>query len=256
MKIPLSIIIPAYNEEERIEKTIEKIFNYKNADIPEIIIVDDGSKDKTYQILLNLKERYKNLKILQNEKNEGKGSALKKGILASDDKIPYILISDSDLSSPIEEVERFFPYLKDYAILIGSRGLDRSYIKKHQPFLREFMGIVFNRIVQILFFPKIYDTQCGFKLFKTRVAKEIFNEIKIKGFSYDVEVLILAKLKGYRFKEVPVFWYHEGKSKVKLTKAPFMMFFELINLYLSYRNLLKASKPFFCGGKPLRKKAY
>lgn len=256
MKISLTLVIPAYNEEERIEKTIEKISNYKNIEISEIIVVDDGSKDKTYQILKNLKEKYNNLKILKNEKNEGKGSALKKGILAAKDEIPFILISDSDLSSPIEEVERFLPYINDYAILIGSRGIDRSYIKKRQPLLREFMGIIFNLIVQLLFFPKIYDTQCGFKLFKTSVGKKIFNEIMTKGFTYDVEVLILAKLMGYKFKEVPVLWYHMGKSKVKLTKAPFLMFFELINLYLSYRSRLKALKPFFCGDKPLRKKVF
>ncbi len=237
--IPLQIVIPAFNEEKRIEETIKNILNYKKLDLKKIIIVDDGSKDNTAKILRNLKERYVFLDFFQNEKNEGKGFALKKGILNSSSEVPYLLITDADLSAPIEEIERFLPFIKDYAILIGSRGLDRSFIKKHQPFYREFMGIVFNLMVQILFFPKIYDTQCGFKLFKTRVAKEIFKELKLKGFSYDVEVLILAKIKGYKFKEVPVFWYHKGESKVKITKAPFLMLLEIIYLYFQYKKKLK-----------------
>lgn len=239
-----SIVIPAYNEEEKIEKTVKKIIDYKGVEISEVLVVDDGSKDNTYNILLNLKEKFEKLKVLRNEKNCGKGVALKNGILNSNDDVPFLLISDSDLSTPIEEVKRFLPFINDYAILIGSRGLDRSFIKKRQPFHREFMGIVFNRIVQILFFPKVYDTQCGFKLFKTRVAKEIFNEIKLKGFTFDVEALILAKLKGYKFKEVPVFWYHCGKSKVKILREPIKMFFELIYLYSIYGSRLRALKPF------------
>lgn len=239
-----SIVIPAYNEEERIEKTVKVILDYKGIEISEVIIVDDGSKDNTYNILINLKEKFDKIKILRNEKNCGKGLALKNGVLNSKDDVPLLLISDSDLSTPIEEVQRFLPFINDYAILIGSRGLDRSFIKKRQPFHREFMGIIFNSIVQILFFPKIYDTQCGFKLFKKSVAKEIFKDIKLKGFTYDVEALILAKLKGYKFKEVPVLWYHCGKSKVKILREPLKMFLELIYLYLIYGSHLRALKPF------------
>lgn len=254
MKVPLSIVIPAFNEEKRLQKTINLIQSCKLIEPVEIIVVDDGSRDKTYDVLLELKEKFNNLKILKNEKNEGKGSALKKGILSSREDVSYLLITDADLSTPIEEVQRFFPFLKDYAILIGSRGLDRSFIKKRQPFYRERMGIIFNKIVQFLFLPGIYDTQCGFKLFKTPVAKEIFKEIKIKGFTYDVEVLILSRIKGFKFKEIPVEWYHEEESKVKISKAPFLMFLELIFLYLNYRNPLKASESFFYAGEYWRKR--
>ncbi|MEJ5165705.1 MAG: dolichyl-phosphate beta-glucosyltransferase, partial [Thermoanaerobaculia bacterium] len=207
MKLPLTIVIPAFNEEKRLEKSLKRILECSLIEPEEIIVVDDGSRDKTYDILLEIKERVPNLKILRNEKNEGKGSALKKGVLCARDDVPYLLITDADLSTPVEEVRRFFPFLKDYAILIGSRGLDRSFIKKRQPIYREKMGIIFNKIVQLFFLPGIYDTQCGFKLFKTSVAKEIFKEMKLKGFSYDVEVMVLAKIKGFRFKEVPVEWY-------------------------------------------------
>lgn len=223
-------------------------------DLKEIIAVDDGSRDKTYDILLKLKEKIENLVVLKNEKNEGKGFALKKGILASREDVPYLLITDADLSTPPEEIKRFFPFLEEYAILIGSRGLDRSFIKKRQPFYRERMGIIFNKMVQFLFLPGIYDTQCGFKLFKTPVAKEIFKEVKLKGFTYDVEVLILAKIKGFKFKEVPVEWYHEEESKVKISKAPFLMFLELIFLYLNYHSQLKASESSFYAGRFWRKR--
>lgn len=256
MKIPLSVVIPAYNEEERIKSTCLAFLLSKAIDLKELIVVDDGSNDKTLEILNDLKEKYENFKVVKNERNEGKGFALKNGVLNSRDDIPYLLISDADLSAQVEEVKRFFPFLNNYAIIIGSRGLDRSYIKKHQPFYRELMGIFFNFLVQLFFLPGIYDTQCGFKLFKKNVAKEIFKEIKLKGFSYDVEVLILAKIKGYRIKEVPVIWEHMGKSKVKISKAPFLMLLELIFLYQSYHSQLKALKPSSHGGKLLRQKVF
>lgn len=256
MKIPLSIVIPAYNEEKRLENTLNIVQNCKIIEPMEIIVVDDGSIDRTFDILLKFKEKFENLKVLRNEKNEGKGSALKKGVLSSREGIPYILISDADLSTPLEEIKRFLPFLEDYAILIGSRGLDRSFIKKRQPFLREYMGIIFNKIIQFFFLPGIYDTQCGFKLFKTPVAKEIFKEMKLKGFTYDVEALILARLKGYRFKEVPVLWYHCQESKVKISRTPFSMLLEIIYLYLNYHSQLKASLSSFYAGGCQRKKVF
>lgn len=256
MKIPLSIVIPAFNEEKRLEKSLKRILECAIIEPEEIIVVDDGSRDRTCDILLKAKEKIPNLKVLKNEKNEGKGSALKKGVLCAREDVPYLLITDADLSTPPEEIKRFFPFLNDYAILIGSRGLDRSFIKKRQPLYRERMGIIFNKMVQFLFLPGIYDTQCGFKLFKTSVAKEVFKEIKLKGFTYDVEVLILARIKGFKFKEVPVEWYHEEESKVKISKAPFLMLLELVYLYFNYRSPLKASLFSFYGERPGRKRVW
>jgi dolichyl-phosphate beta-glucosyltransferase len=228
----LSIVIPAYNEETRLKTTLKRIYTYLNSKDYnyEVIVVDDGSKDKTKDIVSDSSlSRVGRLRLLQNDKNRGKGFSVKRGILASQGD--YILFSDADLSCPIEEFEKLFSYLKSsYDIAIGSRSIKGTDVRVHQPFYREYMGKFFNILVQLFIFKGIIDTQCGFKLFKANVAKDIASQIKINGFAFDVEMLYLAMNKGYKIKEVPVVWINSPISRVELFVDSFRMFGELLSI--------------------------
>lgn len=225
----LSIVIPAYNEENRLNPTLEKINSYlenKNFEY-EIILIDDGSADSTVKIALEseLAKRGK-LILIKNEKNTGKGFSIRRGILASSGE--YILFSDSDLSTPIEEFDELFLHIQSgYDIAIGSRSIEGADVRVHQPFYREIMGRVFNFLVQLLVLKGFVDTQCGFKLFKASAAKDIAKELKIDRFGFDVEMLFLAKKKNYRIKEVPVIWLNSPISRVSPVSDSCKMFMDL-----------------------------
>lgn len=226
--LSLSVIIPAYNEENRIGKTLKKIIGYlerKKYDY-EIILVDDGSKDKTIGVVKSLKN--KKVRILKNKHNLGKGGSVKNGMLAA--KKDYLLFSDADLSTPIEELEKFEKLKEKHDILIGSRALKESDIKIKQPFYRILMGKVFNFIVNIVVIWGIKDTQCGFKLFRKEAAKKIFSKQTFNGFSFDVELLFIAKKYGYSIKEIPVMWINSTESKVNALKDSIMMFIDLLKI--------------------------
>jgi dolichyl-phosphate beta-glucosyltransferase len=233
----LSVIIPAYNEEKRLVRTLEKIYLYltsKGSDY-EVIVVDDGSTDKTKEIALNssLSKKGK-LNFLRNEQNKGKGYSVKRGILTA--KGDYILISDADFSTPIEEFDKLFTHLKSgYDIAIGSRSIAGADVRLHQPLYRECMGKFFNVLVQCMVFRGLIDTQCGFKLFKGAVAKEIAPLLKIDGFSFDVEMLYLAKKTGYKIKEVPVVWINSPASRVNPIFDSLKMFLELLSIKRLHR---------------------
>jgi dolichyl-phosphate beta-glucosyltransferase len=225
----ISIVIPAYNEENRIVATLNKIYNYlkqKQFEF-EIIIVDDGSKDKTRQIVENFEKENKEIKLLQHEKNKGKGASVRTGVLIA--KGDYILFSDSDLSTPIEELDKllFWVKEKDYDIAIASRGLPDSQIPVPQPWHRRLTGKMFPIMVRLIVTNQFRDTQCGFKLFKKDASKEIFKEQKITGFAFDVEVLYKAILKRYKIKEVPVIWINSASSKVAILRDPLKMLKDL-----------------------------
>lgn len=223
----LSVVIPAYNEETRIEKTLRKIQHYLSSSgySFEIIVIDDGSKDKTALII----EKFNNVILLKNEKNYGKGYSVKRGMLQA--HFDYVLFTDADLSTPIEEVEKLLYHLKDnYDIAIGSRALKESKIISPQKKVREGAGKLFNVLVQWLLLPGIYDTQCGFKCFKKEVVKDIFSKTKICGFSFDVEALYIAKKLGYNIKEVPVMWENSLPSRVNILKHPLQMILELVKI--------------------------
>jgi dolichyl-phosphate beta-glucosyltransferase len=226
----LSIIIPAYNEEHRIQKTLEKIINYlkRKKYNYEIIIVDDGSKDNTINVIKNIKD--KKIKILKNEINRGKGYSVKKGILNA--KKDWILFSDADLSTPIEELDNFTKYL-DYDIIIGSRNLKESNIMIHQPFYRAYPGKIFSYLVRLITIRGIKDTQCGFKLFKKEIAHKIFNKQTIDRWGFDVELMYIAHKYKYKIKELPVIWLNDEKTKLNLFKDSTRMFLDLIKIRIN-----------------------
>ncbi len=217
-KIYLSVIIPAYNEERRIKNTLLEIdeflttqnYNY------EIIVVNDGSRDGTVELVKNLQKSVKKLKIISNQKNYGKGHAIRQGLLKASGE--FRLFTDADNATSIEQIQNFLPFFqKGFEIVIGSRNLQNSRIKKHQPLYREILGNLGNFLIQILVISGIKDTQCGFKCFSAKLVKDIFPKLKINRWGFDIEILILAKKKGYKIKAVPVIWTNDINSKVALS---------------------------------------
>jgi dolichyl-phosphate beta-glucosyltransferase len=233
----LSIVIPAYNEEKRIGGTIQKIADYmRNKQYKyEILVIDDGSQDKTISVAQNLKNKRKDLPItvLPNKVNRGKGYSVRKGMLAA--KYGWILFTDADLSTPIEELDKFLPHL-DYDIIIGSRRQEDSSIEIKQPWYRSIPGKVFPLIVNALVLRGVRDTQCGFKLFRKNVAHFLFKKQQLEGFSFDAEILWLAKRKQYSIKEIGVVWINDLDSKLHPIKDSYNMFMELLKIKY---NLLK-----------------
>ncbi|MDP3791550.1 MAG: glycosyltransferase family 2 protein [Candidatus Omnitrophota bacterium] len=232
MSVYLSVIIPAYNEEGRIGPTLSKVYEFlrtKDYDW-EVILVDDGSSDNTV-IRAQDSELAKiaKLKIINNGTNKGKGFSVKNGILNSSGE--YILFSDADLSTPIEEADKLFSYIKKGCdIVIGSRSIAGADVKVHQPFYREWMGRIFNFLVNMLLIKGFNDTQCGFKLFKGNVARELGKELTVNGFCFDVEMLYLAGKKGYRIAETGIIWENSPQSKVRVINSSLAMFIDLFKI--------------------------
>jgi len=231
--LDLSIVVPLFNETRRVHN-IESIFDFFSS-LPlnfEIIAVDDGSTDNTYNILFEYKKEYSCLKIVKHASNLGKGAAVRHGVLiAQGDKI---LFTDIDLSTPLSEFFKLDVYLPDFDVVIASRALKDSKIEIHQPFYRELMGRIFNFLVKQLSLVKYSDTQCGFKLFKKSAAHAIFKRQTIDGFAFDVEVLTLTSIMNFKVKEVGVKWINSFDSKVKIHIHPFIMLYDLINLRLKF----------------------
>ena len=231
----LSIIIPAYNEEFRIKKTIDLILKYlleKNID-SEIIVVDDGSKDRTSFLVKQIKCEEVPISIFSQPENLGKGAAVRRGVMEA--KGELILFCDADSSTPIEELEDSIKFINEgYDIVIGSRALNGSVISKRQPFYREYAGRIFNLFVRLILSLNIKYTQCGFKLFKKEVAKKIFAEQKLKGFAFDIEILYAAQRNGNKILEKSVVWKHSAQSKVNLLSDSIKMFFSLIYIRWLY----------------------
>lgn len=227
----LSIVIPAFNESQRIISTLHKISSYipSKFDIYEIIVVDDGSTDDTSPLVSSISNELRNIHLIKENKNRGKGFAVKKGVLCSSGSL--VLYCDSDMSTPIEEMGKMLPWIeRGYDIIVGSRGLKESQIIVRQPWYRELMGRIFNLFVQALIMRGIEDTQCGFKLLRGDVAREIFKKVQLAGFSFDVEALFIAKKSGFRIKEVPVQWANSSNSRVSIVHDPIKMFKDLFRI--------------------------
>ena len=230
-EIYLSIVIPAYNEEKRIGKTLEEITGYlKTKDYKsEIIIIIDGSTDSTREVIRKFEKIDYRIKTTENEISKGKGYSVRRGMLETKGK--FALFTDADLSTPIREVEKLIQWLgKGYDVAIGSRGLKDSQVEIHQSLLRESMGKIFNKIMGLIVFTGFKDTQCGFKCFKRHVVNKVFRKQEISGFAFDVEIILIAMQQGFRIKEVPVRWLNSPYSKVSIMKDPILMLYDLFRI--------------------------
>ena len=216
-EIYLSVIIPAYNEERVIKETLLSIndfFAVKSYN-SEIIVVNDDSFDNTIAIVRELEPVIKNLTILENKKNCGKGYSVKKGMLVANGK--YRLFMDADNSAEIEQVDGFISFLGGgYDIVIGNRDIKESRIKKRQSFYKEMLGDMGNILIRSLTVPGINDTQCGFKCFSGKFAEDIFPRLTVDRWGFDIEILALADKFGYKIKSAPIVWENKKNSKVFL----------------------------------------
>ena len=228
----LSIIIPAYNEEKRLPEALDRTLKYlKNRKIKnEIIIVADKSEDKTLDVVQEYTKKFKNICYIYNPKKQGKGYAVRKGILAS--KGSLVLFIDADTSTPITELDKFFPKIKTYDIVIGSREHKDSDVKK-KLISRMVLGNMGNILLRIFLIKRIRDTQCGFKLFKGNIARELFSLSRIKGFGFDFEIIFLAQKKRYEIKEMPVNWIYCEGTKVTW-QSHFKTLSELFEIKLNH----------------------
>ena len=230
----LSIVIPCYNEEQRLPRTIEQIHRYldgKNASY-ELVLVDDGSADGTRLIMDAAAERHSAVRIEALPRNRGKGRALAVGVqAASGDEI---LLTDADLSTPIEELDKLQAALNNGAgVAIGSRALRASRVEISQPIYRVLMGKAFNLIVQAVLLPGIWDTQCGFKLFRAEVAHKVFAGLTTDGFGYDPEVLFRARRQGVKIVEVPVVWRNSAPTTVSPIRSSLDMLKHVLRVRFS-----------------------
>jgi glycosyltransferase involved in cell wall biosynthesis len=226
----VSIVVPAFNEASRIGESIKKIDAYiqQSALSFEIIVVDDGSTDNTAEIVRD--SRVKGLRLVQNYRNQGKGYTVRHGVLAASGE--YVLFTDADLSAPIEELDKLLDVAvkKGADVVIGSRGLDRKYIEKHQSRLRELGGMCFNLMVRTFLGLQLYDTQCGFKLFRRERSRRVFEQQTTFGFGFDPELLFLAKRNGLAICETSVRWSHAEGSKVNFMRDSVRMFLDLVRI--------------------------
>jgi dolichyl-phosphate beta-glucosyltransferase len=227
----LSVVIPCYNEEVRLPRTLELVEGYMDARGAgyEVILVDDGSTDRTRQIMESAAARNPHVRIAILPRNRGKGRALAEGVAAA--RGSEILVTDADLSTPIDELEKLQAELdRGAGVAIASRALRGSRVEVSQPFYRVLMGKAFNLIVQTLLLPGIWDTQCGFKLFRADVAREAFAGLSTDGFGYDPEVLYRAKRRGVRIAEVPVVWRNSAPTKVSPIRSSLDMFKHVVRV--------------------------
>lgn len=225
----LSIIIPAYNEEGRLLRTLGCVHEYLTARgvRAEVIVVDDGSTDATAKKAEELRKQYPELRLVSNERNRGKGFSVRRGMLEAIGEIA--LFTDADLSAPIEEADALLKELRenDYDVAIGSRALNRKLIEVHQSSLREMAGMAFNRVVRLFAGLPFSDTQCGFKAFRRERTRIVFEQQRTCGFGFDPEILYLAHRHGLRVAEVPVRWAHDPATKLNVFVDGIRMFLDL-----------------------------
>jgi glycosyltransferase involved in cell wall biosynthesis len=232
----LSIVIPAYNEEARLPDTLEKVLAYLDGAAwasPEVLVVDDGSRDGTAALVEKWSARDARVRLLKNPGNRGKGYSVKHGMLEARNE--WVLFSDADLSAPIEELNPLWKATETQhaVVAIGSRALNRGLIGVHQSKFRETAGRFFNLVMRLICGLPFWDTQCGFKLFRRDAAREVFSRLQLERFGFDVEALFIARLKKYKTIEVPVRWNHAEGTKVSMFSDSADMFLDLIRVRMN-----------------------
>ncbi len=228
MVMQLSIIIPVYNEEKRLPPTLEDILKYLKTQKYdwEIVLVNDGSNDKTVEIVKKYQKKEKGIKLIDNKINQGKGAVVKQGMLESTGD--WRLFMDADNSTKLKEIGRFWPFMQDYPVIIGSRYIKGSKIITKQPLSRRILSRLGNLLTQIVLAPKIKDTQCGFKLFSKEFAEKIFSKVTLKRWSFDLEIFAICYSNNIKIKEVPVDWEEGKDSKLKIGRTAIRSFSELL----------------------------
>jgi dolichyl-phosphate beta-glucosyltransferase len=228
----LSLIIPAHNEEARLPDTLNQVFEFagKQSYTMEVLVVENGSQDNTLQIAQDFANVYPQLRVLQNPES-GKGRAVQQGMLAAQGE--YRFMCDVDFSMPIDEINRFLPPALDgYDIAIASREAPGA-VRHGEPLYRHFVGRIYNGLIRRLALPGLQDTQCGFKCFKGDVAEDLFPRQTLTGWSFDVEILFIARLLLYRVIEIPIHWYYNPHSKIKVASDSFKMGADLLKIRLN-----------------------
>jgi dolichyl-phosphate beta-glucosyltransferase len=223
----LSIVIPSFNEELRLPATLSQISAFIRASKreTEVIVVDDGSTDRTADVANSFRGEIRRLRVVANGENRGKGYSVRHGMMEARGRI--VLFTDADLSAPIEEADKLLAALADHDVAIGSRAMDRSLISIHQSPFREYAGIIFNLVVRTILRLPFVDTQCGFKAFRRDRCRVIFEQQRIERFGFDPELLYLARHHGLSAAEIPVRWAHSPATKVSMLRDSVQMFLDV-----------------------------
>jgi len=231
----LSIIIPAHNEGNRLPGTLEQVIDFTQSQtyVSEVIVVENGSRDRTLEIAREFADRFPNIRVIQ-ETAKGKGLAVKTGMIAA--RGVYRFMCDADLSMPIEEVVRFLPPANvDFDIAIGSREAAGA-IRYEEPAFRHWGGRGINLLIRLFAIPGIWDTQCGFKMFRGPIAEDLFPYQTLMNWSFDIELLFIARLRKYRVVEIPIPWYFNLETKLNPLKDAVQM---LVDILTIHRNALR-----------------
>ncbi len=224
----LTVIIPAHNEESRLPRALGQVFAFleKQDYSSEVVVVENGSTDHTLDVARDFAQRYPSLCILH-EDLPGKGRAARRGALEA--KGAYRFIADADFSMPVEQVSRFLPPVNTFDIAIASREAPGA-IRYEEPLYRHITGRVFNFLIRSLTLPGLQDTQCGFKCYRAEVAEDIFRYQTLTGWSFDVELLVIAHRRGYSITEIGIPWTYNPGSKVNILRDSGRMFLDLLTI--------------------------
>jgi dolichyl-phosphate beta-glucosyltransferase len=224
----ISIIIPAHNEEARLPRALEQLnaFLSKQSYTSEVVVVENGSHDRTYQVGQEFASHIPNLRIIHLDES-GKGLAVRNGIFATTGEFRFI--ADADFSMPVEEINFFVPPACNSDIAIASREAPGS-VRYNEPPFRHFIGRIYNLLIRLLLLPGLSDTQCGFKCFRSEVAEDIFHYQTLNGWSFDAEVLRVARLHGWKIAEIPIHCYYFPSSKIKVLRDSPSMLFDLMTI--------------------------
>ena len=229
----LSIIIPAHNEENRLPETLEQVIRFLNEQsfTSEVIVVENGSSDGTLDVAQKNADQHKRVRVLQSER--GKGAAVKLGMLEAQGE--YRFMCDADLSMPVEEITKFLPTAEqDIEIAIASREAEGA-VRYNEPSYRHLGGRGVNFMIQALILPGLNDTQCGFKCFRADVAEKIFNLQTLHGWSFDIELLYIARQYGFHIREIPIHWYHDAETKVRALPDALRIFRDIFHIHANAR---------------------